>query len=123
MFYTRKLVSSSTVLSNNIQNSWGHNFALKDLDTLSYTFDHIWTNLLTQCTLVPVSVFCCFFIPCFPHIKSAPKIREKSDKKSAQQKPPEPQSTTRKGPYSGVLFLPLVAHFKCATKDKPLIRP
>ena len=28
------------------------------LDELSYTFDHIWTNLLTQCisVLVPVSV-------------------------------------------------------------------
>src|SRR3954463_14219651 len=47
-----------------------------DLDNLSYTFDHIWTNLLTQCTPVPVSVFCCFFVPGLPHIKSAPKIRE-----------------------------------------------
>src|SRR3954464_12428204 len=51
-----------------------------DLDTLSYTFDHIWTNLLTQCTLVPVPVFCCFSISVFPHIKSARKIRENSDK-------------------------------------------
>src|SRR3954467_12448243 len=51
-----------------------------DLDKLSYTFDHIWTNLLTQCTLVPVPVFCCFSISGFPHIKSAPKIRQKSDK-------------------------------------------
>src|SRR3954465_12246053 len=53
-----------------------------DLDTLSYTFDHIWTNLLTQCTPVQVPVFCCFSISGFPHIKSPPKIREKSDKKS-----------------------------------------
>src|SRR3954466_6560653 len=29
---------------------------------LSYTFDHIWTNLLTQCTQLPVPVFCCFCI-------------------------------------------------------------
>src|SRR4051812_12502026 len=46
------------------------------LDELSYTFDHIWTNLLTQCTPVPVSVFCCFSISGFPTIKIAPKIRE-----------------------------------------------
>src|SRR3954453_20303272 len=37
-----------------------------DLNTLSYTFDHIWTNLLNQCTTVPVPVFCCFSIPGFP---------------------------------------------------------
>ena len=47
-----------------------------DLDTLSYTFDHIWTNLVTQCTTVPVPVFCYFSISVFPHIKSAPKFRE-----------------------------------------------
>src|SRR3954468_2906111 len=47
-----------------------------DVDTLSYTFDHIWTNLLTQCTPVLVHVFCCFSISVFPHIKSAPNIRE-----------------------------------------------
>ena len=51
-----------------------------DLDTLSYNFNHIWTNLLTQCTTVPVPAFCCFSILVFSHIKSAPKIREKSDK-------------------------------------------
>src|SRR3954469_22979904 len=45
-----------------------------------YTFDHIWTNLLTQCTPVSVPVFCCFSISGFPHMKSAQKIREKSDK-------------------------------------------
>src|SRR3954471_13079274 len=53
---------------------------------LSYTFDHIWTNLLTQCTLVPVPVFCCFSIPGFPHIKNAPKIWEKSGKKISATK-------------------------------------
>src|SRR3954471_5926769 len=55
------------------------------LDELSYTFDHIWTNLLTQCTSVSVPVFCCFSISGFPTIKSAPKIPEKSDKKSARR--------------------------------------
>src|SRR3954464_7017595 len=73
-----------------------------DLDTLSYTFDHISTNLLTQCTTVPVPVFCCFSILVFPHIKSAPKIREKSDKKSAQKNLPEEpkwgQRATTRGP-------------------------
>src|SRR3954467_4126056 len=40
---------------------------------LSYTFEPIWTNLLTQCTQLPVSFFCCFCISGFPAIKSAPK--------------------------------------------------
>src|ERR1041385_5474891 len=56
-----------------------------DIDELPYTFDHIWTNLLNQCTPVPVPVFCCFSISGFPHIKSAPKIREKSNKKISDQ--------------------------------------
>src|SRR3954467_7154650 len=43
-------------------------------------FDHIFTNLLTQCTTVPVPVFCCLFISGFPLIKSSPKIPEKSNK-------------------------------------------
>src|SRR3954466_11285127 len=43
---------------------------------LSYTFDHIWTNLLTQCTQLPVLVFCSFCISGFPVIKSAQKIPE-----------------------------------------------
>src|SRR3954464_3013181 len=56
---------------------------------LSYTFEHIWTNLLTQCTQLPVPVFCCFCISGFPAIKSAPKIPEKLYKKSASRKPLE----------------------------------
>src|ERR1041384_291358 len=55
---------------------------------LSYTFEHIWTNLLTQCTQLPVAVFCCFCISVFSGIKSAPKNPEKSDKKSATWKLP-----------------------------------
>src|SRR3954468_12682514 len=58
---------------------------------LSYTFDHIWTNLLTQCTQLPVPVFCCFCFSGFPAIKIAPKIPEKLYKKSASRKPPESQ--------------------------------
>src|SRR4051812_23693690 len=56
---------------------------------LSYTFDHIWTNLLTQCTQLLVPVFCCFCISGFPAIKSAQKIPEKLYKKSVSRKPPE----------------------------------
>src|SRR3954463_16754282 len=59
------------------------------LPQLSYTFDHIWTNLLTQCTQLPVPVFCCFCISGFPAIKSAPKILKKLYIKSASRKPPE----------------------------------
>src|SRR3954470_10513040 len=62
---------------------------------LSYTFDHIWTNLLTQCTQLPVPVFCCFCISGFSAIKSAPKIPKKLYKKSASRKLPETQG--RKG--------------------------
>src|SRR3954463_3634016 len=47
---------------------------------LSYTFEPIWTNLLTQCTQLPVVVFCCFCISGFPTIKSGPKNPEKSNK-------------------------------------------
>jgi len=36
-----------------------------------------------------VLVFCCFSISGFPHIKSAPIIQVKSDKKSARRKLPE----------------------------------
>src|SRR4051812_330287 len=56
---------------------------------LSYTFEHIWTNLLTQCTQLPVLVFCSFCISGFPAIKSAPKIPEQVYKKSASCKPPK----------------------------------
>src|SRR4051812_25947372 len=69
---------------------------------LSYTFDHIWTNLLTQCTQLPVPVFCCFCISGFPAIKSAPKNQEKIYKKSALPKLPESpkwdQKATTRGP-------------------------
>src|SRR3954471_22345194 len=53
---------------------------------LSYTFEHIWTNLLTQCTQLPVSVFCCFCILGFPAIKSAPKIPGKIYKKNQRNR-------------------------------------
>src|ERR1041385_6818596 len=56
---------------------------------LYYTFEPIWTNLLTQCTQLPAPVFCCFCFSGFPAIKSAPKIPEKLYKKSASRKPLE----------------------------------
>src|SRR3954465_10516831 len=59
------------------------------LPCFAYTFRPIWTNLLTQCTQLPVPIFCCFCISGFPAIKSAPKNPEKSYKKSAFRKPPE----------------------------------
>src|SRR4051812_25400234 len=71
-------------------------------------FEPIWTNLLSQCTQLPVAVFCCFYISGFPAIKSAPKIPEKSDKKSALQKLPQksregwgPPPGRQKGPWRG----------------------
>src|SRR3954469_9629768 len=41
---------------------------------------HTLLSILTQCTQLPVVVFCCFCISGFPAIKSAPKNPEKSDK-------------------------------------------
>src|SRR3954466_16408025 len=64
---------------------------------LSYTFEPIWTNLLTQCTQLPVAIFCCFCISGFPAIKSAPKILGKIYKKSAQRKLPESSRQRRRG--------------------------
>src|SRR3954468_20151974 len=69
-----------------------------DIYTLPYTFDHIWTNLLTQCTPVPVSVFCCFCISGFPITKTARKIPEKLYKKSAFRKLPRTRSRAGGGP-------------------------
>src|SRR4051794_20874757 len=70
------------------------------LHALSYTFVHIWTNLLTQCTQLPVPVFCCFCISGFPAIKSGPKIPENFYIKSASWKPPETPKEGR-GPTTG----------------------
>src|ERR1041385_1703072 len=72
-----------------------------DLDTLSYIFDHIWTNLLTQCTPVSVLVFCCFSISVFPHIKSARKIPGKIQKKSAFRKLREEPEWGQRGGRGG----------------------
>src|SRR3954470_3949472 len=68
---------------------------------LSYTFEHILTNLLTQCTQLPVPVFCYFCISGFSSIKSAPKIPEKLYKKSATRKLPE-SPRQRRGPPQGL---------------------
>src|SRR3954464_9474171 len=64
---------------------------------LPYTFDHIWTNLLTQCTSVLVPVFCCFSISGFPTIKSAQRILNFFYKKSAQRNLPESPKEGRRG--------------------------
>src|SRR3954469_15357085 len=61
-------------------------------------FDHIWTNLLTQCTPVPVSVFCCFCISGFSITKTVRKIPEKIYKNSAFRNLPEPRSSAGGGP-------------------------
>src|SRR3954467_10008581 len=75
---------------------------------LSYTFDNIWTNLLTQSTQLPVPVFCCFCISGFPAIKSAPKILEKLYKKPRpgilrkhQGRRGGPPQGLQKGPWRG----------------------
>ena len=67
---------------------------------LPYTFDHIWTNLLTQCTQLPVPVFCCFCILGFPAIKSAPKFWKKYIKNQRHRSFWTHQSGTR-GPPPG----------------------
>src|SRR3954468_10164870 len=54
---------------------------------LLYTFEPIWTNLLTQCTQLPVPVFCCFCISGFPAIKSAHKNSEKNILKISMTEP------------------------------------
>src|SRR3954468_5198777 len=69
-----------------------------EIYTLPYTFDHIWTNLLTQCTLVPVSVFCCFCISGFSITKTTRKIPEKIYKKSAFRNLPGPRRRAGGGP-------------------------
>src|SRR4051812_9682796 len=61
-------------------------------------FDHIWTNLLTQCTPVPVSVFCYFCISGFSITKTVRKIPEKIYKKSAFRNLPGPRSSAGGGP-------------------------
>ena len=64
-----------------------------DIHTLPYTFDHIWTNLLIQCTPVPVSVFGCFCISGFHITRTVRKNPEKLYKKSAFQNLPCARST------------------------------
>ena len=71
------------------------------IDALPYTFDHIWTNLLTQCTTVPVPVFCCFSISGFPHIKSALKIPGKIQEKSAYRELQEKPKQGQRGAWGG----------------------
>src|ERR1043165_8833878 len=79
---------------------------------LSYTFDHIWTNLLTQCTQLLVPVSCYFCISGFPAIKSAPKFRKnyiknqrhgsfRNNQDMAGGPPPRAQEGAWRGPTLG----------------------
>src|SRR3954468_3030910 len=43
------------------------------LPFFAYTFGPIWTNLLTQCTQLPVPVFCCFLFFRFSGYLKCPK--------------------------------------------------
>ena len=47
--------------------------------------------------------------------------KEQKNQEKEKKRPSYPP-TTREKAYSGALFFPLVAHYGCATKDKPLIR-
>src|ERR1043165_9148292 len=75
---------------------------------LLYTFEPIWTNLLTQCTQLSVPVFCCFCILCFPAIKSAPKIpknyiknQQSGSLRNHQGRRGGPPQGLQKGPWCG----------------------
>src|SRR3954468_16442912 len=73
-----------------------------------YTFEHIWTNLLTQCTQLPVPIFCYFCISGFPAIKSDPKIPKKyiqnqrpGSLRNHQRRRGGPPQGLQKGPWRG----------------------
>src|SRR3954462_5727102 len=51
--------------------------------TLLYLFTHIWTNLLTQCTQCQFLSADVCELQVLTHIYRAPKIPQKSDKRSA----------------------------------------
>src|ERR1043165_9267473 len=71
-------------------------------------FEPIWTNLLTQCTQLPVAVFCYFCISGFSAIKSAPKIPGKCIKnqrlgsfRNHQSSGGGPPPGAQEGPWRG----------------------
>src|SRR4051812_17331399 len=75
---------------------------------LSYTFDHIWTNLLTQCTQLPVQVFCCFVFQVFLPLKVPNKFRKNYIKnqhpgslRNHQGRKGGPPQGLQKGPWCG----------------------
>ena len=75
---------------------------------LSYTFDHIWTNLLTQCTQLSVPIFCCFVFQVLRPLKVLQKFRKnyiknqrpESLRKHQGRKGGPPQGL-QKGPWRG----------------------
>ena len=60
---------------------------------LYYTFGPIWTNLLTQCTHLPVPVFCCFFFRFSGYLKCPKNSRKIILKISIK----EPSGRTKRG--------------------------
>src|SRR3954464_14648203 len=80
---------------------------------LPYTFEHIWTNLLTQCTQLPVIVFCCFCISGFRPLKVLQKFRKNYIKnqrpgsflKHQRRKGVDPPGT-QEGAWCGPSWLP-----------------
>ena len=65
--------------------------------TLSYLFQHIWTNLLTQCTQCQFLSIDVYELHVYTHIYSARKIPQKIYKKSAFQKTPHGRRRARGG--------------------------
>ena len=85
---------------------------------LSYTFKPSWTNLLTQCTQLPVVVFCCFCISGFSAIKSAPKNPENQIKNQCpgsflknQEREGGPPPASQEGSWRGPTL--------CRARDPP----
>src|ERR1041384_6117457 len=75
---------------------------------LLYTFGPIWTNLLTQCTQLPVPIFCCFCISGLRLLKVLRKFREnyiknQRDESFQRSQERQPGATTRdqEGPWHG----------------------
>src|ERR1043165_1123477 len=88
---------------------------------LLYTFGPIWTNILTQCTQLPVPVFCCFCISGFPIIKVPNKSRKnyiknqrsgsfRNNQDTVGGPPPASQEGAWRGPALGRATCPPECH-------------
>src|ERR1041384_3283658 len=90
---------------------------------LLYTFEPIWTNLLTQCTQLPVPVFYCIFFQVFRLFKVPKKFQKnyiknqrdgtfRKSQEGAGGPPPGTQEGAWRGPpgpRQGASWLPWVA--------------